>query len=96
VFDRYSNLDNGFDKTTIPLKNMFETAPVSRSQAKRVCNRLNEFREVILDFEGLEWMGQGFAHQIFVVFQNAHPDIVLTPVNMSDGVNKMYNHVVNG
>ncbi len=50
----------------------------------------------MLDFEGLEWMGQGFAHQIFVVFQNAHPDIVLTPVNMSDGVNKMYNHVVNG
>lgn len=24
-------------------------------------------------------MGQGFAHQIFVVFANAHPEIVIEP-----------------
>ena len=50
-------------------------------------------QEVILDFEDLEWMGQGFAHQIFVVFQNAHPQILLTPVNMNEAVTKMYQHV---
>ena len=38
-------------------------------------------------------MGQGFAHQIFVVFQNEHPEIRLIPINMSDGVAKMYAHV---
>lgn len=93
VFDRYANVDGGFTKTHIPLKNMFDTSPVSRSQAKRVCNRLDRFEEVVLDFEGLEWMGQGFAHQIFVVFQNAHPQIILTPVNMNEAVTKMYQHV---
>lgn len=93
VFDLYANVDGGFTKTRVPLKNMFDTSPVSRSQAKRVCNRLDNFEEVILDFEGLEWMGQGFAHQIFVVFQNAHPQILLTPVNMNEAVTKMYQHV---
>lgn len=93
IFDLYANVDGGFTKTRLHLKNMFDTSPVSRSQAKRVCNRLESFEEVILDFDGLEWMGQGFAHQIFVVFQNNHPNLVLTPINMNDAITKMYQHV---
>ena len=94
IFDQYSNLDGSFITTRIPLKNVFDAAPVSRSQAKRVCNRLENFEEVILDFEGVDWMGQGFAHQIFVVFQNSHPDISVVPKNMNDSVESMYKHVV--
>ncbi len=95
VFDAYANVDGGFVKTKIPLKNIFDASPVSRSQAKRVCNRLDSFREVIVDFEGISWMGQGFAHQLFVVFANSHTDIVITPVNMNEDITKMYNHVRN-
>lgn len=94
VFDLYSSVDGGFTKTRIPLKNMFDSSPVSRSQAKRVCNRLNEFEEVEFDFDEISWMGQGFAHQIFVVFQNEHPNMKLIPVNMNETVEKMYKHVV--
>ena len=94
IFDQYSDVDGSFVTTRIPLKNIFDAAPVSRSQAKRVCNRLEKFAEAILDFEGVEWMGQGFAHQIFVVFKNAHPEITIIPQNMSDSVESMYNHVV--
>ena len=94
VFDQYASVDGGFTKTRIPLKNIFDTAPISRSQAKRVCNRLDSFLEVEIDFDGLDWMGQGFAHQMFVVYQNAHPDIKLIPTNMSENVQKMYNHVI--
>ncbi len=93
VFDRYADIDGGFTKTLIPLKNMFDTAPVSRSQAKRVCNRLESFEEVIIDFADIDWIGQGFAHQIFVVFQSAHPQITFKPINMCDTVKKMYLHV---
>ena len=93
VFNMFSDENGGFSKTQIPIKNIFETYPVSRSQAKRICNRLDQFHEVILDFDGLEWMGQGFAHQIFVVFQNAHPDIILTPINMCESIQKMHRHV---
>lgn len=94
VFDAYSDDDGSFSKTRIPLKNIFDTAPVSRSQAKRICNRLDQFQEIVLDFADLDWMGQGFAHQIFVVYQNAHPDTTLTPINMNESVMKMYKHVM--
>ncbi len=94
IFDMYANVDGGFTKTTIPLKNIFNTSPVSRSQARRVCNRLDKFTEVILDFESLDWMGQGFAHQIFVVYQRENQNIKITPVNMNESINKMYEHVL--
>ena len=95
IFDAYSNVDGGFVKTKIPLKNIFDTSPVSRSQAKCICNRLDKFKEVIVDFDEIEWLGQGFAHQLFVVFANSHPGIILTPINMNEDVTKMYNHVKN-
>lgn len=95
VFDSFSDVDGGFTKTRIPLKNIFDAAPISRSQAKRICNRLEKFQEVELDFEDLEWMGQGFAHQIFVVFERTNPQIKIVPVNMNEAVEKMYNHVIN-
>ena len=93
VFNQYAQVEGGFSRTMVPLKNMFETAPVSRSQAKRICLRLEKFQEVVLDFDGLDWMGQGFAHQIFIVFQNKHPDVEIIPINMSKGVKQMYLHV---
>ena len=95
IFDQYSDSDGSFVTTRIPLKDIFDAAPVSRSQAKRVCNRLEKFEEVVLDFDGIDWMGQGFAHQMFVVFQNAHPEISVVPQNMNDSVESMYNHVLN-
>ena len=94
VFDLYANIDGGFIKTKIPLKNIFDTSPVSRSQAKRVCNRLEKFRQIVIDFDGIQWMGQGFAHQIFVIFSREHPDIQLIPINMNEDVTKMYVHVM--
>ena len=93
VFDQYADSDSGFSKTQIPLQQYFESNPVSRSQAKRLCSRLDRFKEVILDFTGLDWVGQGFAHQLFVVFQNEHPDIRLLPMGMTEDVEKMIRHV---
>ena len=94
VFAQYADADSGFSKTQIPLRQYFESNPVSRSQAKRLCSRLDRFKEVTLDFTGLDWIGQGFAHQLFVVFQNEHPDIRLLPVGMSEDVEKMVQHVL--
>ena len=94
VFDLYSNDNGAFEKTRIPLKNIFDSAPVSRSQAKRICNRLELFQEVILDFADISWMGQGFAHQLFVVCQTMHPEMKLIPINMNESVTNMYNHVI--
>ena len=94
IFNDFSDEDGGFSKTRIPLKNIFDKAPISRSQAKRVCNRLDQFSEIIVDFSEIEWMGQGFAHQLFVVYAKAHPEVTISPINMADDVKAMYDHVV--
>ncbi len=94
VFDLYANVEGGFTKTIIPMKNIFASFPVSRSQAKRVCNRLEKFQEVDIDFEDVKWMGQAFAHQLFVVFANEHPEIKIMPTGMNADVRKMYTHVM--
>lgn len=95
VFKCYADVENGFDKTTIPLKNIFDDAPVSRSQAKRICYRLENFAEVTFDFAGINWVGQAFAHQIFVLYQREHPTMRLKAVNMCENVYAMYQHVMN-
>lgn len=93
VFDMFADVDGGFSKTSIPIKNIYDTYPVSRSQAKRLVNRFESFEEIELDFQGIDDIGQGFAHELFVVFQNKHPDVKLIPVNANESVSKMINHV---
>ena len=94
IFNLYEDSSGRFTKTILPLKNIFKTSPVSRSQAKRVCNNLDKFKEVIIDFDEITWMGQGFAHQLFVVFTNNHPETKIIPINMNEDVQKMYNHAI--
>ena len=93
MFDQHIDVDGCSTKTRIPLKHFFDSAPISRSQAKLLLGRIELFKEVELDFEGLDWMGQGFAHELFVVYPNAHPDVRLIPLNMNDDVKKMHMHV---
>ena len=57
IFDTYANADDGFIRTRISLKNIFDSAPVSRSQAKCVCNHLDKFKEVVVDFSEISSMG---------------------------------------
>ena len=84
-----------FSKTSIPVKEFFDTYPISRSQAKRLCARLNVFSEIELDFKGVSSMGQGFADEVFRVFQNKNPEIKIIASNMTEDVERMYKHVVN-
>lgn len=93
IFDEYADVDGGFTKTKLPLKNIFETYPVSRSQAKRLANRFEYFEEVILDFDEISDIGQGFAHELFVVYAKQHPKITLTPININETVKRMIYHV---
>ena len=90
----FLDVDNGFNKTQIPLKSIFTDGfPVSRSQAKRLSIRFDDFEEVILDFNGIDDIGQGFAHELFVVFKRKHPDVKLITVNANDDVKRMISHV---
>lgn len=91
VFTSYEGDDFGFDKTIVPIRMMAigEERLVSRSQAKRLLNRFDRFKEVVLDFNGVESIGQAFADEVFRVFANSHPDIDLVPIMTSEAVSKM-------
>ncbi len=97
VFDEYSGGpdDYRFEKTVIPLKlALYEGETlVSRSQAKRILNRVEKFRTVILDFEGVDTIGQGFADEVFRVFASQHEEIELIPMSTTTRVQQMINRV---
>lgn len=93
IMDRYADIEGGFKRTDIPIKNVFPLYPVSRSQAKRLSHRFEAFQEVGLDFEGVEKIGQGFAHELFVVFKRNHPEVKLIPYRTNQDVGNMIAHV---
>ncbi|MFC1705752.1 STAS-like domain-containing protein [Planctomycetota bacterium] len=62
------------------------TTFVSRSEAKRLTSGLDRFDEVVLDFAGVEAVGQGFLDEIFRVWATAHLSVSLIPVHMVEPV----------
>ena len=65
------------------------TTFMSRSEAKRVGAHLEQFRSVVLDFDGVTQVGQGFVDELFRVWSNSHPDTELIPVNANPAVSAM-------
>lgn len=92
IFDKFAAPEEyTFAKTIVPVRlGQYEGEKlVSRSQAKRLIFRFEKFRTVILDFTGVEEIGQAFSDEVFRVFQKAHPDTRLVPVNMTAAVKDM-------
>jgi hypothetical protein len=50
---------------------------VSRSVARRLLSGLERFRAVVLDFDRVASVGQGFCDEVFRVWASAHPAIQL-------------------
>ncbi len=99
VFFKFAAPDEfTFNKTVVPVRlAQYEGEKlVSRSQAKRLTARFEKFRTVILDFAGVETIGQGFADELFRVFAAAHPAIDLVPMHMTTAVQDMATRVIAG
>jgi hypothetical protein len=76
-----------FDKTEITVKLFrFGKDLPSRSEAKRVTMNLENFHEIAFDFSNVQTIGQGFADEIFRVWQNRYPDIRLIATNANENV----------
>lgn len=98
VFDRFTvEGDYGFSKTQIPvfLARYGDENLVSRSQAKRLLARFERFKEIVLDFDNVDSIGQAFADEIFRVFTVQHPTIHLNYMNASKQVESMINRAKN-
>ena len=95
VFDKYQGEDIYFRKTHVPiaLGRYPGEQLVSRSQAKRILTRFPDFAEVILDFGGVNEIGQPFADEIFRVFKNEHPGTMLVAANTNEQIERMIKYV---
>jgi hypothetical protein len=84
-----------FDKTVVPVRLANSDDLMSRSQAWRILNGLELFKEVILDFNGIEYIGQAFADEIFRVFPNMNPNTAIMIQNANTAVQNMANRAKN-
>lgn len=99
IFQKYTQHpdDYGFSKTIVPVQLLEyqEENPifVSRSQAKRLLVRFERFENIVLDFDHVAEIGQGFADEIFRVFQTQHPNSEIVYINANSKVERMIRHV---
>jgi biotin operon repressor/anti-sigma regulatory factor (Ser/Thr protein kinase) len=87
------DFDFRFERSLVTVR-FYAGEYVSRSEARRLLARLDQFREVILDFSRVRSIGQGFADEIFRVFAGAHPAVVLKRVNVAPAIDAVIRHVV--
>ncbi|MFH1111992.1 MAG: DUF4325 domain-containing protein [Patescibacteria group bacterium] len=90
IFATYSGEAYGFTKTEVAVK-LYELGSeyVSRSQAKRIMSGLEKFKHITLNFKGVETVGQGFADEVFRVWQSQHPGISIEAKNTNENVKFM-------
>jgi anti-sigma regulatory factor (Ser/Thr protein kinase) len=95
VFDKYQGDDIYFRRTHVPvaLGRYPGEQLISRSQAKRILARFNDFAEIMLDFRNVSEIGQPFADEIFRVYRNGHPGTRIMTFNTNANIDKMIQYV---
>ncbi|MCX6118553.1 MAG: STAS-like domain-containing protein [Proteobacteria bacterium] len=56
----------------------------SRSEARAMLQDVESFDRVVVDFRHVDRVGNGFLHEIFVVFQSQHPSTSIEPRNLNN------------
>lgn len=93
IYAKYSSGPDEFTfaRTVVPVRlaRIGEDELVSRSQAKRLLERVDRFTVVEFDFSGINSIGQAFADEVFRVFAIAHPDVELIASHAATEVQQM-------
>ncbi len=96
IFKEYQSKPDtyAFDKTYIVVKlYTLGTVHMSRSQARRILANLHRFDHIILDFKNVPTIGQAFADEIFRVYKNSRPEIIVEAVNTNKNIDFMIGRV---
>ncbi len=91
IFRRYSDPDSyEFSKTEVMIHlYKMDIGYISRSQARRVTAGLEKFKSVVLDFSRVDTIGQGFADEVFRVWQKRNPKTRISYKNADENVQFM-------
>lgn len=90
VFAEYTDEDLRFSRTRTVVRLFgYGVRFVSRSEAKRLMRGLERFEDVVLDFTGVEEVGQGFVDEALRVWPAGHPATRVLPEGMAGPVDFM-------
>jgi len=97
IFGKFTDKENfEFNKTEIPVR-LFKYGKnlLSRSEARRIIFGLEKFKEISLNFSGVDTVGQSFADEIFRVWQSQFPDKKIVYINANENVLAMIKMAIN-
>ncbi|MFA7245036.1 MAG: DUF4325 domain-containing protein [Candidatus Magasanikbacteria bacterium] len=93
LFDKYTDTVTetyAFNTSEVIVKLFqFGDNMISRSQAKRVMESMEKFENITLDFKDVHTVGQGFADEIFRVWQNEYLSVKISYRNANENITFM-------
>jgi anti-sigma regulatory factor (Ser/Thr protein kinase) len=94
VFKQYTGEEYDFSKTEVKIA-LYKANEsfISRSQARRVLAGLDSFQHIVLDFQNVQTIGQGFADEVFRVWKRHHPNAVIEVRHANENIEIMISHV---
>ena len=73
-----SKNSNIFSSLEISIFDFFcNSCVISRSEGRRLAETFINCNQINLNFENIEEIGQAFTHEIFVLWQKNHPDVII-------------------
>lgn len=96
VYQKFSSDGtSGLSTTVVPahLAQYGTEKLVSRSEAKRLLTGLTRFRTALIDFGGIDSIGEAFADEVFRIFPAAHPGVEIREIRANKEVHGMIDGV---
>ena len=94
IFGQYTGEEYGFSKTEVQIA-LYKTgaAFISRSQARRMLVGMEKFKHLVLDFQNVATIGQGFADEIFRIWKRNNPEAHIDVRHANENIKMMIAHV---
>lgn len=96
LFQKYAEKGFAFVRTDFKVRilELGSDFYVSRSQARRLLFGLDKFKHITLDFKKVSAIGQGFADEVFRVWQKNHPGVKIDYLNANESITFMIKRAV--
>jgi anti-sigma regulatory factor (Ser/Thr protein kinase) len=94
IFRQFTSGEYEFSKTNVQIA-LYKSGSsfISRSQARRLLAGLDAFKHLILDFQDVQTIGQGFADEIFRIWKTNHSGVIIEVRHANENVEMMIKHV---
>ena len=94
IFSQYTGEEYEFSKTEVQIA-LYKTggAFISRSQARRMLVGMEKFKHLVLDFQNVATVGQGFADEIFRIWKRNNPKAFIEARHANENIKMMIAHV---